>query len=117
MTELKSLHLFIINSVCLTNNVYMVTLDVTKNSYYTLKQINDFNTAPQSNMFKLYNPQNINLNNAEVMCTLNYCEKYNNFIIKSLTVVNKPYNKSNNKPRNLGMNKRIISHIHTVVEF
>ena len=115
MTELKSLHLFIMNSVCLTNNVYMVTLDINKNTYYMLKTINDFKTAPVYSMFKIYNPQHINLNNAEIMTTLNYCEKYNNFIIKSLTIINKPYNKSNNNF--MSMSKRIINNIHKKVEF
>jgi hypothetical protein len=93
----------------------MVTLDCSNNSYYALKQINEFKTAPQSNMFKMYNPQNININNAEVMCTLSFCDKYKNFIIKSLTVINKPYNKLNSTTRNMGMNKRIISNIHNTV--
>ena len=117
MTELKSIHLFIMNSVCLINNVYMVSLDGNKNSYYSLKQINDFKTAPTNNMFKLYNPQHINLNNAEIMMTLNYCEKYNNFIIKSLTVIDKPYNKNSNKTKIMGLNKRIIVNIHNSVKF
>ena len=120
MTELKSLHIFIKKSVCLTNNIYIITMD-DNNTYYTFKQINIFNTAPQNNMFKIYNPQHINLNNAEIMCSLDYCEKYNNFIIKSLTIVNKSYNtnNTNNKidNRNMGINKRIINNIHKSVEF
>jgi hypothetical protein len=111
MSELKSMHIFINNSVCLTNNVYMVNLDVNKNTYYTLQQINNFKTAPINTMFKIYNPQHINLNNAEIMCTLNYCEKYNNFIIKSLTIMNKPYNKPNTN-NFMNINKRIINNIH-----
>ena len=114
MNELKSLHLFIMNSVCLTNNVYMVNLDINKNTYYMLKDIGEFKTAPQPNMFKLYNPSHINLNNTEIMCSLNYCEKYNNFIIKSLTIMNKLNNKPHNK---LSFNKSIISNIHKSVEF
>ncbi len=116
MTELKSIHIFITKSVCLNDNIYMITMD-DNNTYYTLKQINMFKTAPQNNMFKIYNPQHINLNNAEIMCTLNYCEKYNNFIIKSLTIVNKPYNKPNIKNNNLGINKRIINNLHKTVVF
>jgi hypothetical protein len=63
----------------------------------------------------------INLNNSEIMCSLNYCDKYNNFIIKSLTIVNKPYNKQYNqqyiKNNNFGINKRIINNLHKTVVF
>ena len=116
MTELKSIHIFVTKSICLTDNIYMITMD-DNNSYYTLKQINMFKTASQNNMFKIYNPQHINLNNAEIMCTLNYCEKYNNFIIKSLTIVNKDYNKSKGINYNIGMNKRIINNLHKNIVF
>ena len=116
MTELKSMHMFITKSICLADNIYMITMD-DNNTYYTFKQINMFKTAPQNNMFKIYNPHHINLNNAEIMCTLNYSDKYNNFIIKSLTIVNKPYNKSNIKNNNLGINKRIINNLHKIVVF
>jgi hypothetical protein len=95
-------------------------MDITKNTYYTLQKINNFKTSPLYSMFKLYNPLHINLNNSEIMCTLTYCEKYNNFIINSLNIVNKPYNKLNNKNiknNGIGMNKRIINNIHNSVEF
>jgi hypothetical protein len=106
----------------------MITMD-DNNTYYTFNKINTFKTAPQINMFKIYNPLHIDLINAEIMCTLNYCEKYNNFIIKSLTIVNKPYNQPYNKPYNqqynkskgnnynVGMNKRIINNLHKTVVF
>jgi hypothetical protein len=95
----------------------MANLDISNNTYYMLKIINDYKTAPIYSMFKIYNPQHINLNNAEIMTTLNYCEKYNNFIIKSITIMNKPYKKNNNSNNNLSMNKRIIDNIRKKVEF
>jgi hypothetical protein len=116
MSELKSLHLFINKSVVLTNNTYMLELDTNKNSYYTLKKVSDYNTAPLYSMIKIYNPTNINFNNSEIMCTLNYSPKYNNFIINSFTIIDKVYksNKFNKKSHNISFNKRIINNIMNI---
>jgi hypothetical protein len=110
--ELKSLHLFISKSILLTNNVFMLNLDMTKNSYYTLKKVCDYNTAPLYGSIKIYNPNNINLNNSEIMSTLNYSPKYNNFIIKSVTVIDKVY--KHNNSYNKSFNKRIINNIMNI---
>lgn len=116
MSELQSLHLFINKSVLLTNNTYMLDLDVNKNSYYTLKKVNDFNTAPIYGMIKIYNPNNINFNNTEIMSTLFYSPKYNNFTIKSFTVIDKVHksNKFNKKAYTISYNKRIINNIMNI---
>jgi hypothetical protein len=109
--EFKSVHLFVNKSIMLTNNIYMLTLDMTKNSYYTLKKLCASNTAPSHGMIKIYNPDNINLNNSELMCTLNYSPKYNNFTIKSLTVVDKIYKSNKNSRNGVSFNKRIVNNI------
>ena len=114
--EYKSVHLFVNKSIMLTNNIYMLSLDTSKNSYYTLKKLCRLNTAPSHGMIKIYNPNNINLNNSELMCTLNYSPKYNNFAIKSLTIVDKIYKSNKNFCNNMSLNKvsfnkRIVNNI------
>ena len=113
--EFKSVHLFVNKSIILTNNIYMLSLDMNKNSYYTLKRVCDLNTAPSYGMIKIYNPDNINLNNCELMCTLNYSPKYNNFNIKSLTVIDKVYKSNKNPNYKVSFNKRIVNNILNIL--
>jgi hypothetical protein len=101
MTELKSIHLFINKCIHLNNNVFMIYLNEDKCSFYTLKQLNQLSNQDSNNtFFKLYNPDNYNLNNSEAMATLYYSTKFNTFVIKSITIIKKiyePVNKYNNK--------------------
>ena len=112
--NLNSIHLFISKSIHLQENIYLLTIDMNKTSYYTLKYLNEFNTA-QNGYIKCYNSfdSNLNLNNSEIMTTLYYNDKYNNFGIKSITVINNNKFVNINKKVNgyVSINKRIINNI------
>lgn len=113
MSELQSLHLFINKSILVTNNIHMLDLDINKNSFYTLKKVNEYNTAQMYGMITIYNPNNINFNNSEIMATLIYSPKYSNFVVKSFTIIDKVHknNKFNKKTYNQSINKRVIDNI------
>jgi hypothetical protein len=91
----------------------MIYLNQDKSSFYTLKQLNQISNQDSNNtFFKLYNPDNYNLNNSEAMATLYYSTKYNNFVIKTITIIKKiyePVNKYNNK--HISKKNQIVNNI------
>jgi hypothetical protein len=108
-----TLHLFIDKFIHTTNKIYVLKLNLEKTSKYTLQNLVSYNDDVtldiKNGIIKCYIPFNLNLNNAEVMTTLEYKPKYNNFVLKSLTQIGKVY--EHKKEEYKGFNKSIINKI------
>lgn len=116
----QSLHLFINKFIRVSENNYILQLDLDKTSKYTLQNImNSINSlSPLSKdveqdilngLIRCYIPFNINLNNCEIKTTLVYKMEYNTFVIKSITLIDQVYKHVDKKYK--GLNKQIIGSI------
>ncbi len=104
-----TLHLFIDKFIHTTNKIYVLKLNLEKTSKYTLQNLVSYNDDITNGIIKCYIPFNLNLNNSEVMTTLEYKPEHNNFVIKSLTTIGKVY--EHKKEEYKGFNKSIINKI------
>ena len=118
-----TLHLFINKFIRVSDNNFILKLDLDKTSKYTLQNILKSITSMMSiskdieqdiinGFIRCYIPFNINLNNSEVMTTLIYKSEYNTFVIKSMTQINKIYTHEDKKYK--GLNKDIINNIRKI---
>jgi len=118
-----TLHLFINKFIRVSDNNFILNLDLNKTSKYALQNIlksitslstitTDIEQDITNGFIRCYIPFNINLNNSEVMTTLIYKPDYNTFVIKSLTQIDKIYKHEDKKYK--GINKDIINNIKKI---
>ena len=115
-----SLHLFINKFIRVSDNNYILKLDLDITSKYTIQNIlnsinclitlsKDIEQDIKNGLIRCYIPFNINLNNTEIMTSLIYKPEYNTFVIKSITVIDQVYKHVEKKYK--GLNKQIIGNI------
>lgn len=98
---LPSLHLYIIKCIHIVDSMYIIQFDMNKTSSYTIQNISKYDPNISNGFIRCFitNIKKLNLNNVEVMTTLEFKSNYNNFIMKTVTIVNnnekKNYSKNN----------------------
>ena len=112
---LPSLHLYITKVIHIADSIYLFQIDMNKTSQYTIKRIYEYDSNVSNGFIKCFmiNISNLKLKlNVEVMTTLEFKPTYNNFIVKTITVLNKNQNKNNNKYQSL--NNKIFHNINSI---
>jgi hypothetical protein len=114
---LPSLHLYITKVIHIADSIYLFQIDMNKTSHYTIKRIYEYDSNVSNGFIKCFminiNNLNLKLNNVEVMTTLEFKPTYNNFIVKTITVLNKNQNKNNNN-KYQSLNNKIYKNINSI---
>lgn len=116
---LPSLHLYISKCIHLVDSMYIIEIDMDKTSPHAIKNISSYDKNISNGFIRCFitnlKKLNLNLNNAEVMTTLEFKPNYNNFIVKTITVINKNQKKnySNNKHYK-SLNNKIFQNVKSI---
>lgn len=113
---LPSLHLYISNCIHVVDSMYIVQIDMNKTSPHCIKNISQYDTNVSKGFIRCFitNMKKLNLNNVEVMTTLEFKPNYNNFIMKNITVINKNEKKNYSKNYYQSLNKNIFQNVKSI---
>jgi hypothetical protein len=111
---IKSLHLYINKVIHTINNNYLIYIDLEKTSKPTINKLLEYTKDINNGFIKCYIRNYTNLNNSELMTTLEYKQNYNNFIIKSFTIINNKKNIDYNKKKYIPASRNIYNNIKSI---